>query len=67
VKQKGHAYRCFCSEERLTELRKGASKKGSPTLYDRYCLTLSQQEIQEKLHNKAPYTIRLKVILTNSM
>lgn len=58
---KGHAYRCFCSEDRLAQLRQGATKKGAPTLYDRYCLSLSKDEIQEKLHNKVPHTIRLKV------
>ena len=46
-------------------MKQGYNKKGLPLLYDRYCLTLSQQEIQNNLNNKIPYTIRMKVIFNN--
>ena len=37
----GHAYRCFCTAERLTQLREEQKKAGASTLgYDRKCRTL---------------------------
>ncbi|SCU78869.1 LAME_0A06172g1_1 [Lachancea meyersii CBS 8951] len=58
----GHAYRCFCSKERLDGLRESAQKLRPPATssYDRHCAHLSETEIQEKLEQKTPFTIRLK-------
>eukprot|EP00026_Physarum_polycephalum_P005667 Phypoly_transcript_05702.p1 GENE.Phypoly_transcript_05702~~Phypoly_transcript_05702.p1 ORF type:complete len:528 (+),score=64.12 Phypoly_transcript_05702:18-1601(+) len=53
--ENGHAYRCFCTGERLAELR---NKQMS---YDRTCLKLSAEEIKSKLNSNASHTIRLKV------
>lgn len=55
------AYYCFCTKERLENLRQEQSVAGKPPRYDRHCLTLSQEEIQRKLANKTPYVVRLKV------
>ena len=55
------AYYCFCSSERLTELREEQTSLGLPTKYDKKCRYLSEEEIKEKLDSWAPYTIRLKV------
>lgn len=56
-----HAYECFCSSERLTELREEQQALSLPTKYDKKCRYLSDEERQE-LHNKnTPFTIRLKV------
>lgn len=33
----GHAYRCFCSKERLEEMRRLQQERGMPTGYDRNC------------------------------
>ncbi len=33
----GHAYCCWCSPERLAEMREEQQKAGRPTGYDRYC------------------------------
>nr|MDD3719935.1 glutamate--tRNA ligase [Candidatus Gracilibacteria bacterium] len=55
------AYYCFCSSERLDELRKEQQELGLPTKYDGHCKGLSTEEIQEKLNSGTPYTIRLKV------
>ncbi len=57
----GHAYRCFCTSERLDEMRKGQEKNGLPSKYDRRCLNLSQKEIEEKISSKIPFVIRMKV------
>lgn len=58
----GHAYRCFCTKERLDGLRESAQKLQPPTTasYDRHCSHLSEREIREKLDQKVPFTIRLK-------
>ena len=53
----GHAYRCFCSEERLSELHKDDPN----AKYDRHCLSLSPEEIQAKLDAGEPYVIRQKI------
>lgn len=58
----GHAYRCFCSKERLDGLRESAKRLKPPTTvtYDRKCESLSQGEIEERLAQQIPHTIRLK-------
>lgn len=58
----GHAYRCFCSKERLDGLRDSAQKLQPPTTvsYDRHCLKLSKSEIAQKLEDSESFTIRLK-------
>lgn len=58
----GHAYYCFCSKERLEELRDGQRKSGmAATRYDKKCLSLSSEEVQKKLDQGEPYVIRLNV------
>ncbi|NLM74847.1 MAG: glutamate--tRNA ligase [Clostridiaceae bacterium] len=59
--RKGHAYYCFCSKERLDNLRKECESKNQTFMYDRHCLSLSEEEIQEKLRNNVPYVIRQKM------
>jgi glutamyl-tRNA synthetase len=57
----GAAYYCFCTKERLTALREEQEASGLTHRYDRYCLGLSKDEIQEKLANGEPYVIRQKM------
>ncbi len=59
--EKGHAFRCFCTPERLDELRKEqeASKEGSG--YDGHCLHLSEEDVQAKLDAGEPHVIRMKI------
>ena len=48
--EKKHAYRCFCTSERLSELRaQQKAAKASFLGYDRKCLELSEQEVQSKI------------------
>ncbi len=56
-----HAYHCFCSKERLDEVRGIQKSKGLTPMYDRHCLGLSEEEVDEKLIKGDPYVIRLKV------
>jgi len=55
------AYYCFCSSERLTQLREKQEKHSLATKYDGKCRYLSEEEIKEKLDAWEKYTIRLKV------
>ncbi len=55
------AYYCFCSQERLAELRKNPGKEGLQPKYDKHCLNLSKDEIEKKLANKENYVVRLNV------
>ena len=57
------AYRCFCSEERLTRLREEQekAKMAHGSGYDRHCRTLSEAEIAKQLAAGAPHVVRLSV------
>ena len=43
----GHAYHCWCSTERLTEMREQQQKRKQPTGYDRMCLGRTREERAE--------------------
>jgi len=58
---KGLAYYCFCSEERLTQMREIQKAAHQLPKYDRHCLKLSQKEIDEKIKKGEEYVIRLRV------
>lgn len=51
--EKGGAYYCFCSKERLESLHKNGIGK-----YDKHCLSLSKEEINKRLAAGEPYVIR---------
>ena len=57
---KGEAYYCFCDKERLESLRhKGEEETGKEiVMYDKHCLHLSKEEVEEKLASGMPYVIR---------
>lgn len=57
----GKAYYCFCTEDRLEELRNKAQLRKKPFKYDGYCQKLSKDIIKEKLENNEPYVIRQKM------
>lgn len=59
--ESGQAYYCFCTKERLDEARAEAEKDGRTFKYDKHCLRLSKEEIQEKLDAGTPYVIRQNV------
>ena len=60
--KEGKAYRCFCTKERLDELRASAPE-GEVIGYDRHCRDLSEEEIEAKLAAGTPYVIRQKMPL----
>lgn len=56
------AYYCFCTPERLEKMRAEQFTAKQAPMYDQYCLkNLSPEEVNQKLKEKCPATIRLKV------
>lgn len=59
--EKGEAYYCFCTEERLEKLREEADIRKVAFMYDGHCLKLSKEEVEEKIKAGVPYVIRQKM------
>ncbi|KAL6711444.1 Glutamate--tRNA ligase mitochondrial [Coniothyrium glycines] len=59
--ESGHAYRCFCSTERLNALAEHRHKLGLATDYDRTCASIPTEESDDRAHRGESHTIRLKV------
>ncbi len=57
----GHAFRCFCSSERLDELRKTQMADKQQLGYDGHCLHMHQDEIATRLANNEPHVVRMNV------
>lgn len=57
----GHAYQCFCTPQRLEEMRKGQEARRQAPMYDRLCMRLSPEEIELKLKDGVPHVVRMKV------
>ena len=56
--EKGEAYYCFCDKERLDGLKSQVVEGKEITVYDKHCLSLSKEEVEEKLKAGLPYVIR---------
>lgn len=58
--EKGEAYYCFCTKERLDKLRADSAIEGGKEIakYDKHCLSLSKEEVEAKLAAGEPYVIR---------
>ncbi|MFA6098409.1 MAG: glutamate--tRNA ligase [Patescibacteria group bacterium] len=63
---KGFAYHCFCSSERLDELRKLQAINKIASHYDGHCRNLTAGQIAENLKNKKLFVIRMKVPQTGA-
>ncbi|KMQ52569.1 Glutamyl-tRNA synthetase [Chitinispirillum alkaliphilum] len=59
--QSDNAYRCFCTPERLSQVRAEQEKSGQLTGYDRHCRDLTEEQINDNLSNNIPFVIRLKI------
>ena len=57
--EKGAAYYCFCTKEELDARRQAAEARGEVFKYDKHCLHLSKEEVQQRLDAGVPYVIRL--------
>eukprot|EP00040_Diaphanoeca_grandis_P018492 m.97265 g.97265 ORF g.97265 m.97265 type:complete len:538 (-) comp26961_c0_seq1:140-1753(-) len=61
---KGSAYHCFCTTERLQNLRKVASHTNRLTAYDGTCRHLTHEQVSKNLSQGLPSTVRLKTPTT---
>jgi glutamyl-tRNA synthetase len=57
----GTAYYCFCSEGKLEEMRAKQTANKQAPMYDRTCLGLAKEEIQQKIDSGEKYVIRQKI------
>lgn len=57
----GHAYRCFCTPERLDDMRQRQRAAGEMTGYDRHCRALPETEMAARLARGEAHVIRLKM------
>ena len=59
--EKGHAFRCFCGEQRLAELRQEQMRRKQQPGYDGHCLGLRGDEIARRIARGERHVIRLRV------
>jgi glutamyl-tRNA synthetase len=57
----GHAYRCFCTAERLDAVRAKQRADGVTTAYDRHCRSLSEEEVAKNIKAGTAHVVRLKM------
>jgi glutamyl-tRNA synthetase len=58
--EKGHAYYCFCSPERLNQVRQEQQKRKEPPRYDGTCRNLSLREVKERRDQGESAVVRFK-------
>ncbi len=63
--EKGHAYHCFCTKERLDEMRQIQTERKQAPMYDRKCLELPESEVKKKIEDGEPFVIRQKMPYEN--
>ena len=61
--ERGHAYRCFCTKERLDELRARQKAEKQNIGYDRHCRDLPAAEIEQHLAAGREFVVRMKMPL----
>ncbi|RPJ08942.1 MAG: glutamate--tRNA ligase [Spirochaetaceae bacterium] len=64
--ESGHAYKCFCTSERLEALRAEQTAKKQNLGYDRKCRNFSDSERAKLEAQGAPYVIRFAIPLEGS-
>lgn len=58
---KGHAYHCFCTPERLEQLREAQAKAKMMPKYDRLCSKLSAEEVSQRLAKGETSVVRMRM------
>lgn len=59
--ESGHAYYCFCSKDRLDNLREEQRIKGQVPKYDGRCRSIPIEEAKRRIANGEEYVVRLKL------
>ena len=63
----GHAYYCFCTSERLEEMRRKRAEQKLSFAYDRHCRNLPPEESARRAASGEPHVVRMKVPLDGAM
>jgi glutamyl-tRNA synthetase len=58
---KGHAFHCFCTAERLDEVRKQQTAAKQQPGYDGHCIGMTPADVAARLAKNEPYVIRMRV------
>ncbi|MFA7681503.1 MAG: glutamate--tRNA ligase [Candidatus Peribacteraceae bacterium] len=59
--KKGIVYPCFCTPERLEQMRNEQQARKEAPMYDRLCCALSSEEVQQRINAGEPHVLRLKI------
>jgi glutamyl-tRNA synthetase len=59
-----HAYRCFCTPERLQQVREAQMARKEAPGYDRHCRDLSPEQVAANLQAGLPFVIRFRMPLS---
>lgn len=57
----GHAFRCFCTPERLEQMREAQRAAAKPPKYDGLCLNLKAEEVTARIEAGEPSVVRMKI------
>jgi glutamyl-tRNA synthetase len=57
----GHGFKCFCTPERLEQMREAQRAAGKPPKYDGLCLHLSAEEVTKRVDAGEPHVVRMKI------
>jgi glutamyl-tRNA synthetase len=60
--EQGHAYHCFCSMERLEQVRQGQTARGEKPMYDGHCAHLGKDEVASRLSQGETAVIRMRIL-----
>lgn len=61
IEKNGHGFRCFCTPERLEQMREAQRAAGKQPKYDGHCLTLSAEEVTSRVDAGEPHVVRMKI------
>ncbi|MFK0277672.1 glutamate--tRNA ligase [Ensifer sp. NPDC090286] len=61
IVENGHGFRCFCTPERLEQMRESQRAAGKPSKYDGLCLHLSAEEVTSRVAAGEPHVVRMKI------
>jgi glutamyl-tRNA synthetase len=59
--ERGHAFKCFCTPERLEEMRVAQRAAGEPSRYDGLCAAYTSEEAARREAAGEPYVVRMRV------
>jgi len=62
----GHAFRCFCTPDRLDAMRAAMRASGVPQKYDGHCTTIASDESVQRAASGEPFVVRMKIPATGT-